>query len=222
MKYLSLLLAIMLGQLVFSAPVSAQKEIHGQYLDDGSVYHEGIQNGDTIVVEARFGSSKATITPVSSGVAKIEMNPVYLVALNEPVAAGKSTSMGSDVTGKGTVNIARVGRQVLQAEYVVCWRGVNIALQACGPFEGLVTTALLNVGSRRNEMILLYPALMDRAGSEEISLVAHPHNTQAELTCGRFRTMVSLVYVDGQGTIRIPELSQIAAFQKAYSDKCRR
>lgn len=179
-------------------------------------------SGNDILVTGRYQATLATITPVAPGQARLEMTPVYQVGMDAPPPdAGSSLSKGSDLSGKGTVYIARAGRKAMLAGRVVCWRIQSVG-QACGSLDGNRTAAVLNVGNRRNQMIVAYPVMLDHEGGQQIAFVAHPQNTQYQLRCTRTgqEDTQTFLFVDEQGVIRMPTAAQVERYMADHQSYC--
>ncbi len=186
-----------------------------------TVTTEGIQEGDTIVVEGQYAATMATVVSLSPGRARIEMTPVYKVGLNQPPPNSRNPKQFSDVSGHGTLYWSRAGRFSADAGQLICWKGVNVNINACGPIVGTSTAAIMAV-EVRGQMLVVYPVVEDQATNAHLAFAAHPQNTQAQLRCNRNGTenMASFFYVDERGTISVATLSQIAAYQAAYNARC--
>lgn len=182
------------------------------------------QASDDIVVTAQFGAVTATVTPLSPGKASVEMSPVYRVSIDEPLVTTATSLKANDVSGHGTLYMARMGRKAMQENQVVCWTGVNVALppDTCGTIEGAITTAILDVGTRRNEMLVLYPVVKDQPGGRQLMYAAHPDNTRDQLRCPRSerQNMASFFYVDAEGKVSIATPIQVRAYLEAYAQRC--
>lgn len=173
-----------------------------------------------IVVTGEYGPSLAEVAPVSPGVARITVSPVYMVSMGQARPEVRNPVRTSDVSGKGDIYVSRMGRTAMINSYQVCWQITGFR-DACGTLEGATTSAQLNVGGLRNAIIVAVPITRDHAG-RQIAYVAHPENTRASINCSRSGQvhMKSLFWVNQRGEITVASQMQVQSFKRQHEARC--
>ena len=160
----------------------------------------------------------ADVFPLSPGVARIEMGPLYGVFLNEVPPEVTTYSSDSDQSGKGTVYMTRWQNMPYTKERV-CFKEPGARWNSapmCGVMLGTMASITIDVGARRNQSFALVPVVIDRDTNEILSWIAHPKNTQTQLRCGSQEDTASVFYVDEAGTIGIATPEQVRAYASTY------